>query len=56
MEAAVQSSAVLHREEWMTMPLGPSDRALSVMTQRQRGGEAERQQKEKEKMEVSISV
>ena len=51
-EKAAESAAPLHREEWMTMALGPSDSALSIMTERRRDREAERREKEEEKMEV----
>lgn len=47
-EPAAQSSATLQREEWMTMPLGPSDRALSIMTEKKREEDMEQRQIEKD--------
>ena len=48
MEPAAQSSATLQREEWMTMPLGPSDRALSIMTEKKREEDTEQREIEKD--------
>lgn len=55
-ETAAQPSATLQREEWMTMPLGPSDRALSIMTEKKRENDTELQEIEKDVSLHFISV
>ena len=44
-------STELRRDDWMTMPLGASDRSLSILTERQR--ETEERLEEEEERKVS---
>ena len=52
-EAVPPGVSELKRDDWMTMPLGASDQALSILTERQREGEEAQRQKDREKEEVS---
>ena len=55
-DAGPQAPAKLQREDWMTMPLGPSDRALSLLSLRGQESEKERQKKADMEKVVSLCV
>ena len=52
-DAGPQAPAKLQREDWMTMPLGPSDRALSLLSLR--GQESEKERQKQADMEKVVS-
>ena len=48
--------AKLQRDDWMTMPLGASDRSLSLLAERRSGAEQEQLKQKEKKEEVSIPL